>query len=138
MRRPRFRFAVKEDPIQAAVVRIFGYMGRPDVRLVHVPNELADTDMKRFRQKRLGLWPGCPDLIFLAPIPEPTTFIECKRTGKNIASGSTQDDARAWCLASGHNWALVNDPDQIIPTLERFGLLRLHAVTGGVPCGKDL
>jgi hypothetical protein len=78
------------------------------------------------------MWAGCPDLIFITPPPEPTVFIECKRTKKKVAANSVQSEARDWVLANGHAWALINDPDQIIPTLTQFGLLRLHAVTGGI------
>jgi hypothetical protein len=128
----RFAFHIREDPIQSAIVQTFAYMGRPDVRLVHVPNELADTDAKRIRQARLGMWAGCPDLLFITPAGEPIAFIECKASGKNVARRGVQADARTWILAAGHNWALVNDPNQIIPTLTALGLLRLNAATGGL------
>lgn len=128
------RVDAKEDPIQSAVVRVFKYMGRRDVRLVHVPNELADTPAKKQRATRLGLWAGFPDLLFVTPAGEPLAAVECKRTGRKVAPGSAQDEAREWFLAAGHRWALINDPDEILPTLERLGLLRLHAVTGGIAC----
>lgn len=127
------RVDAKEDPIQSAVVRTFRYMGRKDVRLVHVPNELADTPAKRQRASRLGLWAGFPDLLFLTPVGEPLAAVECKRSGATVVRNSTQDEAREWFLGAGHKWALINNPDDIVPTLTRLGLLRLNAATGGLP-----
>lgn len=132
MRRRTFRLRVREKPIHRAIVQAFLYAGRQDVKLVHVPNELAERAGQRIDQAALGMWPGCPDLVFIPPLGEPIRFVEAKRMDKGLIPGGTQDQARDWCVSAGHMWALINDPDQIWPTLTRMGLLRLGATTGGL------
>jgi hypothetical protein len=118
------RARISENQVHRAFVEFWNFAGRRDVKLIHVPNELADTDAKRIRQSKLGMWVGCPDIIMVPPAGEPVGFVELKASGRYVARTGTQADARAWVETAGHRWAFVNNPDDIAPLLMRWGLVR--------------
>ena len=115
---------VAEGTLQRQIVELWQRVGRRDVQLCHIGNELADTDAKRFSQARLGMWSGVPDLVFFTPASEPLAFMELKATGKRVANKGAQNTAREWIESAGHRWAQINDFDDAYEQLCKWGLLR--------------
>lgn len=117
---------VAERPLHRSVVELWARAGRPDVRMLHPPNELADTDAKRIAQSKFGLWAGAPDLIFITPPGEPTAFLELKATGRYVARQGDQAEARLWIESNGHRWACVRSLDDAYAALAAWGLLKFQ------------
>jgi hypothetical protein len=115
---------VAEGVLHRQIVELWKRAGRRDVLPCHVPNELADTDAKRFAQAKLGMWSGVPDLIFFPPAGEQIAFMEIKATGRYVARKGSQSAAREWIESAGHRWAAVNSFEEAHDQLRDWGLLR--------------
>lgn len=115
---------ISEGTLQRQIVELYERCGRRDVMLCHIPNELADTENRRFAQAKLGMWAGAPDLVFFTPAREPLCFLELKATGRYVARKGNQSGAREWIESAGHRWAQINNFDDAYRQLAEWGLLR--------------
>jgi hypothetical protein len=112
----RRSFAPYEDDIQTTVVDCWRWLGEPDTLVAACPNKRA------FGQP--GLTKGLPDLLVLGPrVPNLCAFIELKRE-----RGSTVSDEQlafgALCARLGLTWKVTRGPDEPIPILEAWGVVR--------------
>jgi hypothetical protein len=76
------------------------------------------------RLKRMGVRPGWPDFIFLAPkdADHPVHFLELKAKGGRMSE--PQAGFRLWCMLNGVPHAVVYSVAEATAILERWGVWR--------------
>jgi hypothetical protein len=77
------------------------------------------------RLKRMGVRPGWPDFIFLAPkdADHPVHFLELK--AKRGRMSESQAGFALWCMLNGVPHAVVDNVEAAVAVLERWGVWRL-------------
>jgi hypothetical protein len=77
------------------------------------------------RLKRMGLMPGWPDLILLAPHDHPVQrphFLELKRHRGTLTEA--QASFQLWCMLNECPFAVADDYKAAVAILQRWGALR--------------
>jgi hypothetical protein len=77
----------------------------------------------------MGLQPGWPDFLLLAPAASDRPgglvhMLELKRRGEDMTKA--QEDLAAWCAEQGVPFACYDDMQGAIATLTGWGVLRLR------------
>jgi hypothetical protein len=118
----------KEVAIHGAIVDALRRFGKSDWAWSHFPAGELRGSATGAKLKRLGLQPGWPDLILVAPGGR-FHALEIKRAG-----GVVSDDQQAfliWCSANDVPNAIVRTVDEALDVLGRWGALRVSM--GGRP-----
>lgn len=96
------------------------WLSKKGILFMHAPNELANTDARKFHQAKMGLAPGFPDLLIFPSVKwcESNCYrgvaIEMKRTkggklNENQAQWLEELTSRGWYAfpALGHEAAIT-------------------------------
>ena len=120
--------APSEQKWHAELVRDLRRIMRKDWRWTHFPAGGARDKKSGGVMQALGLMPGWPDLLFLAPasIDRPYAMLhglELKKLGRTMTE--EQEDLAAWFLANRLPFACVDTIDAARLTLCGWGALRI-------------
>jgi hypothetical protein len=123
-----------EFQLQCAVADLLRRCAKPTWLWTHLPfGEARPAEFRNGvrvsyageRLKRMGVRPGWPDFIFLAPkgSPHSVFFLELKRKGGRLSEH--QAGFALWCLLNGVPHAVVDTVEAAVAVLERWGVWRL-------------
>lgn len=120
--------APSEQQWHADLVKELKRLMRPDWRWTHFPAGGARDKRSGGVMQALGLMPGWPDLLFVAPasIDRPYALLhglELKRLGKTMTE--EQQALAAWFLANRLPHACVDRIEHAIAILSGWGALRI-------------
>ena len=88
----------------------------------HVPNGAPTNAITGARFKAMGLKPGIPDLVLVAP-DNTVRFLELKREGGKLSEA--QLDFQVFCIAHGHQHAVVDNLRDALAVLSNWNCLRV-------------
>ena len=111
----------REMVLHLAVVDMLTKLGHPKWRWTHFPAGEAREVRTGVRLKRMGLKPGWPDLILVAPGGR-FYGLELKREGEDLTDA--QSAFRLWAIAEGVRTAVVCTFDEAFATLAGWGAIR--------------
>lgn len=120
--------APSEQQWHADLVKELRRVVRPQWRWTHFPAGGSRDKRSGGVMQALGLMPGWPDLLFLAPatIDRPYAMLhglELKRLGRTMSE--EQQALAAWFLANHLPFACVDRIDDALATLSCWGALRI-------------
>ncbi len=118
----------REMALHLAIVDLLTRLGDPKWRWTHFPAGEARDVRTGARLKRMGLKPGWPDIILVAPSGR-FHGLELKREGEDLTDA--QSAFRLWAIAEGVRTAVVCSFDEAFATLSGWGAIRRLA--GEVP-----
>jgi len=110
-----------EANLQMAVVLHLKFLAKPDVVWFHVPNGGKMPARTGAWNKRLGVIPGVPDMVFVIPGRQ-ACFIEFKSP-----KGRQTDSQKAMekrLLDIGAGYAVIRDIDAALDCLKEWGAIK--------------
>ena len=118
------RISVKgsELSLHQAVVKLLQEHCYPYWAWFHVPNGAPTNAITGARLKSMGLKPGIPDLVLVAP-DNTVRFLELKREGGKLSPA--QLEFQTFCIAHGHQHATVETLKEALAVLSDWGCLRV-------------
>ena len=111
-----------EYKLQIDIMTQFRWRKAPGWKGWHTANGEHRDKRTGAKLKAMGVEPGVPDLVFIAPTGF-AHFLEVKRKGERIEPGSPQDDFRQHAALFGWPWAWADDIDEAIRILEGWRAL---------------
>lgn len=125
-RKPRVRRAAdmrpKEASLHIAVADVLRERCLPYWTWFHVPNGEYRGARLGAKLKEMGVKPGIPDLILIAP-DNTNRFLELKREGEKL--NEAQREFQTMCIARGYPHAVAYSVDEAIAILEEWACLRI-------------
>ena len=112
----------KEFELQIAIMGQFRWRRAPGWKGFHTANGEKRDKRTGAKLKAMGVEPGIPDLVFIAPDGR-AHFLEVKRKGERVVKGSPQDFFRAHAELFGWPWAWADDLDEALRILEGWRAL---------------
>jgi hypothetical protein len=96
---------------------------RPDWRFTHIGHGEKRSLSTGKRLKRMGVQPGWPDFLLVAP-GGLAHFLELKRPGAKPSEA--QAEFAKWCRTYGVPYALAYGVDEAFSALKSWGCLRIN------------
>ena len=120
--------APKEFVLHRAVADHLRVYAKPDWRWTHFPAGELREKRTAAKLKAMGLQPGWPDFLLLAPATADRPgglvhMLELKRRGEDL--GKAQEELAAWCAEQGVPFACYDDLRDAIAILTEWGALRV-------------
>lgn len=112
-----------EQALHRAVVQALQEHCYPYWAWFHVPNGAPTNAVTGARMKAMGLKPGIPDLVLVAP-DNTVRFLELKREGGKLSTA--QQEFQTFCIAHGHQHAVAEALRDALAILHDWGCLRVR------------
>jgi hypothetical protein len=111
-----------EFQLQIAIMGHFRWRKAPGWKGFHTANGEKRDKRTGAKLKAMGVEPGVPDLVFIAPNAR-AHFLEIKRRGERILPDSPQDLFRQHAELFGWPWAWADDLNEALSILEGWRCL---------------
>ena len=108
------------------IAQLLGRWSRHTWRWTHFPaGEVRDV-VTAVKLNRMGLAPGWPDFLFIAPEGGGTRMLEVKRYGKGLRLSDAQQDIANAAEEGGIPYAVVDSDKAALAVLRHWGVLRVN------------
>jgi hypothetical protein len=112
-----------EFNLQCMVADILRRWIAPGWRYTHIASGEKRSKATAGRLKRMGVVPGWPDFILLAPSPATLAhFLELKRRGRGL--DEDQEAFAAYCLTHGYPHEWTDDFETAVAILKSWGAIQ--------------
>jgi|SRR5262245_45606472 len=101
----------------------------PGWLFTHMPMGELRQPITAARLKRMGVTPGWPDFLLLAPHRGGAHWLELKRPGSGGRLTDEQAEFGYWCGANGYPHAIVTTYPEALDVLKRWGAVRANIST---------
>jgi hypothetical protein len=134
-RKPRLRKAPmarpKEIGLHMSVAAMLREHGRPDWQWTHIAHGEARDPRVAGKLKQMGLRPGWPDFVLVAPTGK-LHCIELKRLGGTLSDA--QEDFKFWCVRHGVPHVTAHSMDHVLIAFDAWDCLSIK-IAGAVRKG---
>jgi hypothetical protein len=129
--RPRKAPAIRQSEfqLQADIVALLRKYRRPDWRFWHTPNGEIRDPRTAAKLKAMGVLPGVPDLLLLAPDGS-LRCLECKAHGGRLSD--EQEDFRTFCIAREIPYVTAFKIDDALAAFREWGCLTINISEGSI------